>query len=64
MTPSSLETVRDAFTSICQQFQKFVEQGDGEGIASLYLEDAQFNSPKFKPIELSGNIIFVDIIFI
>jgi uncharacterized protein (TIGR02246 family) len=51
MTSSSLETVRDAFTSICQQFQKSFNQGDVEGLASLYLEDAKILPPNMDMIE-------------
>ena len=51
MTSSSLETVRDAFTSICQQFQKSFNQGDVEGLASLYLEDAKILPPNMDLIE-------------
>ena len=51
MTSSSLETVRDAFTSICQQFQKSFNQGDVEDLASLYLEDAKILPPNMDMIE-------------
>ena len=45
MTPSSLETVQDAFTSMCQQFETSFNQGDAEGLTSLYTEDAEILSP-------------------
>jgi ketosteroid isomerase-like protein len=51
MTPSSLETVQDAFTSICQQIQKSVGQGDVESIASNYLEDAKILPPNMDILE-------------
>jgi ketosteroid isomerase-like protein len=51
MSPSTLDTVRDAFTSICQQFQKSFNQGDVEGLASLYLEDAKILPPNMDMIE-------------
>ena len=51
MTPSNLETVRDAFTSICQQFQKSLGQGDVEGMASNYLEDAKILPPNMDILE-------------
>ena len=51
MTTSSLETVRDAFTSICQQFQKSIEQGDLEGIGNLYGEDAKILPPNMDMLE-------------
>ena len=51
MPTSSLETVRDAFTSICQQFEKSFNQGDAEGLASLYSEDAKILSPNMDFVE-------------
>jgi len=51
MSPSTLDTVRDAFTSICQQFQKSFNQGDVEGLASLYTEDAEILSPNRDIVE-------------
>ena len=51
MTPSSLETVRDAFTSICQQFQKSIEQGDLGNIGNLYTEDAKILPPNMDMLE-------------
>ena len=51
MSPSTLDTVRDAFTSICQQFQKSFNQGDVEGLASLYLKDAKILPPNMDMIE-------------
>ena len=51
MTTSSLETVQDAFTSICQQFEKSFNQGDAEGLASLYSEDAKILSPNMDFVE-------------
>ena len=56
MTSSSLETVRDAFTSICQQFQKSFNQGDVEGLASLYTEDAEILSPNRDIVEGKNTI--------
>jgi ketosteroid isomerase-like protein len=51
MTPSNLETVRDAFTSICQQFQKSIEQGDLGNIGNLYTEDAKILPPNMDMLE-------------
>ena len=51
MTPSSLETVRDAFMSICKEFQKSIEQGDFEGIGNLYGEDAKILPPNMDMLE-------------
>jgi uncharacterized protein (TIGR02246 family) len=51
MSQSTLDTVKDAFTSICQQFQKSFNQGDVEGLASLYLEDAKILPPNMDMIE-------------
>jgi uncharacterized protein (TIGR02246 family) len=51
MVMSNPDEVRDAFTSICQQFQKSFNQGDVEGLASLYLEDAKILPPNMDLIE-------------
>jgi len=51
MTSSSLETVQDAFTSICEQFTKLYNHGDAEGLASLYSEDAKILSPNRDFVE-------------
>jgi ketosteroid isomerase-like protein len=51
MTPSSLETVRDAFTSICQQFKKSIEQGDLGNIGNLYAVDAKILPPNMDMLE-------------
>jgi ketosteroid isomerase-like protein len=51
ITLSTIDEVRDAFTSICQQFQKSFNQGDVEGLASLYLEDAKILPPNMDLIE-------------
>jgi ketosteroid isomerase-like protein len=51
MTPSSLETVRDTFTSICQQFKKSIEQGDLGNIGNLYAEDAKILPPNMDMLE-------------
>ena len=51
MTVSSLDTVRDAFTSICQQFQKSIEQGDLGNIGNLYTEDAKILPPNMDMLE-------------
>ncbi len=56
MPVSSLDTVRDAFTSICQQFQKSVEQGDLEGIGNLYGEDAKILPPNMDMLEGKDSI--------
>jgi uncharacterized protein (TIGR02246 family) len=45
------DEVRDAFTSICQQFQKLYNNGDAEGLASLYSEDAKILSPNMDFVE-------------
>ncbi len=57
MTPSSLETVQDAFSSMCQQFQTLFNQGDAEGLASLYTEDAKILSPNRDFIEGKTTIL-------
>ena len=51
MTVSSLDTVRDAFTSICQQFKKSFEQGDLGDIGDLYTEDAKILPPNMDMLE-------------
>ena len=51
MTVSSLDTVRDAFISICQQFKKSVEQGDLGNIGNLYTEDAKILPPNMDMLE-------------
>jgi uncharacterized protein (TIGR02246 family) len=51
MTPSSLETVQDAFLPVCQQFEKSFNQGDAEGLASLYTEDAKILPPNMDIVE-------------
>ena len=51
MTSSSLETVRDAFTSIFQQFETSFNQGDAEGLTSLYTEDAKILPPNMDIVE-------------
>ena len=56
MTTSSLETVRDAFTSICQQFQKSIEQADLEVIGNLYGEDAKILPPNMDMLEGKDSI--------
>ena len=48
---STLDEVREAFSSMCRQFKKFVEQGDSESIASLYAEDAKLLPPNMDIIE-------------
>lgn len=48
---STLDEVREAFSSMCQQFKKFVEQGDSESIASLYADDAKLLPPNMDIIE-------------
>jgi ketosteroid isomerase-like protein len=51
MAPSSPEETRDDFSSICEQFVKFYNHGDAEGLASLYSEDAKILSPNRDFIE-------------
>ena len=51
MTTSNLEAVRDAFMSICQQFQKSIEQGDLGNIGNLYTEDAKILPPNMDMLE-------------
>ena len=51
MSQSTLDTVKDAFTSICQQFQKSVEQGDIETIGALYVDDAKILPPNMDMTE-------------
>jgi len=56
MTVSSLDTVRDAFTSICQQFRKSIEKGDLENIGNLYTEDAKILPPNMDMLEGKDSI--------
>ena len=51
MSLSGPDEVRNAFTSMCQQFQKFVEQGNPEGIGTLYGDDAKILPPNMDMIE-------------
>ena len=51
MPPSSPDETRDAFLPICQQFEKSFNQGDAEGLASLYSEDAKILSPNMDFVE-------------
>ncbi len=56
MTPSNLETVRDAFTSICQQFKNSIEQGELGIIGNLYAEDAKILPPNMDMLEGKDSI--------
>ena len=51
MTAPTLDTVRDAFTSVCQQFKKSIEHGDVGNIGSLYTEDAKILPPNMDMLE-------------
>lgn len=51
MPPSSPDEIRDAFLPICQQFEKSFNQGDAEGLASLYSEDAKILPPNMDIVE-------------
>jgi len=51
MVMSNPDEVRDAFTSICQQFQELYNHGDAEGLTSLYSEDAKILSPNMDFVE-------------
>ena len=51
MAMSNPDEVRNAFTPICQQFQKLYNHGDAEGLASLYSEDAKILSPNMDFVE-------------
>jgi len=48
---SSPDEIRNAFTSICQQFVKLYNHGDAEGLSSLYSEDAKILSPNMDFVE-------------
>jgi len=56
MTPSSPEEIRDAFLSVCQQFQKSYNQGDAEALASLYTVDAKILPPNMDMLEGKDSI--------
>jgi ketosteroid isomerase-like protein len=51
MTAPTLDTVRDAFTSVCQQFKKSIEQGDVGNIGNLYTENAKILPPNMDMLE-------------
>ena len=51
MTAPTLDTVRDAFTSVCQQFKKSIEQGDVGNIGILYTENAKILPPNMDLLE-------------
>ena len=51
MPPSSPDETRNAFSSICQQFAERFDQGDAEGLASLYSEEAKVLPPNMDIIE-------------
>ena len=56
MTSSSPDEIRDAFLSVCQQFQKSYNQGDAEALASLYTEDAKILPPHMDMLEGKDSI--------
>ncbi len=56
MPPSSPDEIRDAFLSVCQQFEKSFNQGDAEGLASLYSEDAKILPPNMDIVEGKNTI--------
>ena len=56
MPPSSPDEVRDAFLSVCQQFEKSFNQGDAEGVASLYSDDAKILPPNMDIVEEKNTI--------
>jgi len=51
MPTSSPDEIRDAFLPVCQQFEKSFNQGDAEGLASLYSEDAKILPPNMDIVE-------------
>lgn len=51
MPTSSPDEIRDAFLFVCQQFEKSFNQGDAEGLASLYSEDAKILPPNMDIVE-------------
>ncbi len=51
MPPSSTDEIRDAYSSICEQFTKLYNCSDAEGLASLYSEDAKILSPNMDFVE-------------
>ena len=56
MPPTSPDEIRDAFSSICQQFEKSFNQGDAEGLASLYSKDAKILPPNMDVVEGKNTI--------
>ena len=56
MPPSSPDELRDAFLSVCQQFEKSFNQGDAEGVASLYSDDAKILPPNMDIVEEKNTI--------
>jgi ketosteroid isomerase-like protein len=51
MPTSSPDEIRDAFLSVCQQFEKSFNQGEAEGLTSLYTEDAKILPPNMDIVE-------------
>ena len=51
MPTSSPDEIQDAFLPVCQQFEKSFNQGDAEGLASLYTEDAKILPPNMDIVE-------------
>ncbi len=56
MPPSSPDELRDAFLSVWRQFEKSFNQGDAEGLASLYSEDAKILPPNMDIVEGKNTI--------
>jgi len=51
MPTSSPDEIRDVFLPVCQQFEKSYNQGDAEGLASLYSEGAKILPPNMDIVE-------------
>ena len=51
MPPSSPDEIREAFLSVCKQFETSFNQGDAEGLASLYTEDTKILPPNMDIVE-------------
>ena len=51
MPQTSPDEIRDAFLSVCKQFETSFDQGDAQGLASLYSEDAKILPPNMDIVE-------------
>ena len=56
MPPSSPDEIHEAFLSVCKQFETSFNQGDAEGLASLYTEDAKILPPNMDMLEGKDSI--------